>query len=169
MVAGGATMREVAAEMPAMIIRYPRGIETLRALTIEERTCIMPEVRVFWGPTGTGKTHSAKLWLPDAYTWEPSMGSWFQDYDGEEEVIFNEFRGQLPFGQMLDLLDKRPTKVAKKGGSCKFRGIKIAITSPVDPELWYPNKCADADSLNQLLRRITTITHCNIEYVASAC
>ncbi|KAJ1619864.1 hypothetical protein T492DRAFT_848246 [Pavlovales sp. CCMP2436] len=90
----------------------------------------MPEVRVYYGPTGTGKTHSAMMWLPDAYSWGPSIRTWFQDYDGEEEVILNEFRGQLPFSQLLELLDKWPTKVAKKGGSCDFRGLKIAITSP---------------------------------------
>lgn len=156
----GKKLRDIAETHAPVLIKYPRGMQLVRSLLIKPRDgSIIPEVRVYWGATGTGKTLAARTWLPDAYVWTPDLKGWWEGYDGEEDVIFEEFRGSLMFSTMLMLLDRNSAKVPVKGGHCEFRALRIAICSPLPPESWYPNKCSDQDSLDQLMRRITSVEH----------
>lgn len=155
MVVAGKRMRDVAEFDPASFVKYHKGLHCLQKTLIPKRNSV-PEVKVWWGPTGTGKTMRAKLWLgPDHFMWTPAAGKWFDGYEGEECVLFDEFRGQLPFGQLLNLLDRYDCQVEYKGGMCQFRGIKIGITSPLPPLKWFKN-LDEEDKADQLLRRITS-------------
>lgn len=117
-----------------------------------------PTVTVYFGPSGTNKTRTvfdSVTDLDDFYKWEPQHGTWFDGYSGQSTVLFDEFRGQLPYGMMLSLLDGYPnTKVQIKGGMVHWSPSTIYITSPTPPEEWYPNLAAN-DKVDQLLRRIT--------------
>lgn len=148
----GKRMRDVADEEPVAYVKYHRGLEKLQKILIVPRTEI-PDVRVYWGSTGTGKTARAMEWLPDAYMWTPALGKWWDGYEGEKDVILDEFRGQIPFGQLLNLLDRYQAKVEFKGGVCQFAGTRICLTSPLPPAKWYKDLDQE-DKLEQLLRRI---------------
>ena len=130
-----------------------------------KRTRFMPpHVEVFWGETGTGKTRKAYDDLSydpsKTWRWTPGTGATFMDgYNGQPHVIFDEFRGQISFGQILALLDGYPMTVQIKGGSVHWCPMKIILTSPKSPKDWYPN--LPEDSIDQLLRRITKTTHFN--------
>ena len=151
----GSSNFEIACECPVMVIRFHKGIDALRAWSMTPRVD-KPVVRVYHGGTGTGKSHQARDWLPHAYIWHPQMGQWFDGYQGEDAVIFEEFRGQIPFGMILSLLDRYCCRVQYKGGSCQFRATKIAFTSPVHPTAWYQVN-DDWDKISQLTRRISSI------------
>ena len=121
------------------------------------------EVLVFVGPTGTGKTERAWTMAPDAYPWSPGMasngGAWFDGYSGETDMIFDEFRGQMDWGFFLALTDKYPVFLPIKGGHVRSRLKRIIITSPLEPEQWYP-ELAQGDRIDQLHRRITHVERC---------
>lgn len=152
MVVEGKSTYEIASTYPAQFVRYHKGLLALRAALIQRRAAV-PEVNVYHGATGTGKSYRAREWLPNAYVWHPQQGTWFDGYQGETEVILEEFRGQIPFGMLLSLLDRYCCKVQYKGGIVEFAAVKIAITSPVSPDKWY--QCLeDGDRLDQLTRRI---------------
>lgn len=135
-----------------------RSYRTLRAIEADfakplgmERTC-----SVFWGPTGTGK--SRRAWEEagmDAYPKDPRTKFWC-GYDGQENVIIDEFRGNIDISHLLRWLDRYPVIVEIKGASRVLRAKKIWITSNVDPRLWYPE--LDHLTLEALLRRLN-ITH----------
>lgn len=119
------------------------------------------EVEVFWGATGTGKTRKAYeiMGYDELHTWRwvPGSGTTFYDgYCGQDNVIFDEFRGQIPLGQILTLLDVYPTRVQIKGGSVHWSPKKIILTSPIHPREWYLS--VGGDKIDQLLRRIKKIT-----------
>lgn len=118
----------------------------------------IPEVHVRYGPTATNKSRYAWDNTPfdEMFKWDPGMEKWFDGYVGQHTVLFDEFRGQLPFGQLLTLLDGYPTKVQTKGGTAHWSPKIIYMTSPRHPKDWYPN--SPDDSVDQLLRRCTTIT-----------
>jgi len=63
----------------------------------------------------------------------------------------------MPFGMMLALLDRYQCKVQYKGGMAQFRATKIILTSPKHPQDWYQDD--GHDKVDQLIRRITRITH----------
>lgn len=120
-----------------------------------------PAVEVFWGQTGTGKTRKAYeiMGYDDTVTWRwtPGCGNTFMDgYMGQDNVIFDEFRGQKALGDILSLLDGYPMRVQIKGGSVHWSPKKIILTSPTHPKDWYLS--VGSDKVDQLLRRIDKIT-----------
>lgn len=153
----GCSMKQTARENPVVYVKYHRGLEKYKALLVEPRTQ-PPNVQVFYGPTGSGKSRSARELLPNAYVWGPEQGKWFDGYEGQPEVIFEEFRGQLPFGMMLRLLDRYDCRVETKGSTIQFVATSIVITSPVHPRDWYQMFEHSEDKVEQLLRRISSMT-----------
>lgn len=152
----GGTMKEVAEEVPGTYVRYHKGFMALKAQLIVPRNTV-PTVTVFYGKTGKGKTRMAKAIAGEnAYTWFPQMGKWFDGYTGQENVIMDEFRGQLALGQLLNMLDRYDCKVEYKGGIIEFCATNIVITSPKHPKDWYIY-CGEDDVWAQLNRRITDI------------
>lgn len=156
----GATRTELAADCPTSVLKYSRGIEALMSYSSVPRDRSTPKtVRVFYGfDTGAGKTRTAFDLMGDtAYIWGPEQDKWFCGYDNHKHVILDEFRGQLPYGFLLRLLDRYPMRVQVKGGSREFVADEIIITSPKHPTAWYSD--LPDDRINQLLRRITEIRH----------
>jgi len=158
MVIRGHSQREIARECPGTFMKYHKGLNALRSALIEPRD-EPPEVIVICGLTGTGKSRRAREIVENPfYVWGPENGKWFDGYQGQKHVIFEEFRGQLPFGMMLRLLDRYDCKVEYKGGICEFVATKIVITSPKPPSGWYSLEEREG-ALDQLLRRITEVIY----------
>lgn len=153
----GGTMRQLVNKYPAQFVKYHKGFEKLRQYNIGDREEV-PEVIVIVGKTGVGKSKMAREMLKDPYVWSPQNKHWFDGYDGHEHVLFEEFRGQLPFGMLLTLLDRYSTTVEVKGGINKFIASKIVMTSPKHPIQWYEALDERVEgSIDQLMRRITKI------------
>lgn len=118
-----------------------------------------PYVSWFYGPTGTGKTRTA-FEEADGNAWI-SSGSlrWWQGYDGHENVIIDDFRGDhCPLHVLLQILDRYPFNVEFKGGSKSLLARKIWITCPYSPEDVYRNHADDRqEDIRQLLRRIDVV------------
>ena len=163
----GNSAKDVAKLEPVSFIKFHSGIQKLILLNVKKRNYI-PNVFVFWGKSGCGKSFSARKEFQDEdyYVWTPARGEWFDGYSGEENVIFEEFRGQLTFGFLLTLLDRYECPIQFKGGSTEFLGKRIILTSPTHPKFWYVNK--DDDSINQLLRRINVIKEFDTPYLTAS-
>lgn len=165
MIDAGTSMADVARANPDVFVKFHTGLYLYRSVTMSDR-CVKPEVIVNWGPTGTGKTWTAENTFEAAglsyYTWKPTNGNWWTGYDGEENVVIDEFRANIPMGELLSLLGAGKCTVQIKGGAVKFRGTRIFITSPMNPKHWYINQ--ENDRTDQLLRRITSTNHMTIPY-----
>ena len=91
---------------------------------------------MYWGATGTGKTRTAYAENPDLY--RVSSYKWFDGYDGEECVLFDEFRpDNMSFEKLLEITDGYGVRFEVKGGFTYFNPKKIIFTSNVDPKYWY--------------------------------
>ena len=115
-----------------------------------------PTVIVRVGATGCNKTRWVfeQEELDELYVTGPENKEWFDGYCGQDAVLFEEYRGQFPYGMLLRLLDGYPgIRVQVKCGFVHWSPKRIYITSPQRPEEWYPNLAA-ADKVDQLLRRI---------------
>ena len=113
-------------------------------------------VRVFWGRTGTGKTHKAYEEFPNL--WRYPGGKWFDGYDGEPVVLFDDFDWEdIPVKYLLQLTDVYRMQVPVKGGFVPWIPVTIIFTSNFNPELWYPDITVETRAA--LMRRFTQIKH----------
>lgn len=153
----GDSLRAISDDHFEAFIKFHRGIQHWRLLHQVRREWEM-EVWVLYGPTGTGKTQGAWAAAPEAFLLPPGHTSggvgWWDGYDGQADIIIDEFYGWLKYSFMLQLLDRYPLRVETKGGSVQFVSRRIFLTSNKPPTEWYdPDKFAYAP----LERRLTRI------------
>ena len=114
------------------------------------------EVAVYWGGSGLGK--SRRAWFEageTAYAKDPNT-KWWDSYQGQENVIIDEFTGVIAINHILRWLDRYPCLAEVKGCNTPLKAVKFWITSNIDPRMWYPD--ANPDQVQALLRRCS-ITH----------
>lgn len=132
-----------------------RTIQCIRA-DFEVVPAMQRETLVFWGRTGTGK--SRRAWDEaglEAYSKDPRTKFWC-GYQGQANVVLDEFRGGIDIAHLLRWLDRYPVRVEIKGGSRPLMAQRIWITSNLSPDDWYPE--VDQETKAALRRRLT-VTH----------
>lgn len=136
-------------------IRYEPYFKRMKDLNSDYDSYVKKEVYIYWGATGTGKTRKAYADYPGLY--RVSSYKWFDGYDGEETVLFDEFRpDNMHFHQLLELTDGYGIRKEVKGGFTYFNPKVILFTSNDDPRRWY----TDTD-MAPFFRRVTKIHHFN--------
>jgi len=113
-------------------------------------------VWVYWGPTGTGK--SRRAWSEatfDAFPKDPMTKFW-DGYQGQKNVVMDEFRGDISISHLLRWLDRYPVIIEAKHGACCLKAENFWITSNIHPSEWYPS--IDGSTKEALLRRLTIVS-----------
>lgn len=149
----GACRRVLIEEHQAAYARAPRLIGD--ALTIfGAKRSWMPETVVYYGATGTGKTRRAYEESENPYI--HSGGMWFDGYDGNECVIFDDFGGsEFKLTYLLKILDRYPMRVPVKGSFVNWVPKKIWITSNYSPKEWFSQ--AKDEHVKALFRRFAKV------------
>lgn len=143
-------------ENPYLFHQYGRTLSKVEDIVMRGkfRTEMTQGVWMF-GETGVGKSHLAfDGFTPEThYVLNVNDNGWWEGYAQQDTVIINEFRGQIPYGELLDLVDKWPKSVKRR---CRepmpFISKKLIVTSSLPPEVVYKN-LHKKDSLSQLSRR----------------
>nr|QIK03921.1 replication-associated protein [Tundra vole stool-associated circular virus] len=151
----GAPLRQVIDTFPAIWVHHGRGLLDLRQrLNLEQdRRCFGPEgpeVWVFWGPSGTGKSRYVASTWPDAF-WKIPGEKWWDGYDAHETVVLDDFKdSDLRLTDLQRLLDRYPLWVEVKGGAVPMLAKRYVLTSNSHPDSWYTR----TDVHRTILRRI---------------
>lgn len=157
---GKKSLDVICEEEPTAFIKFNRGIEKLISMKNNVARNFKTEVHIWYGATGKGKSgHIMKL-FPDAYilpTSDIKGGKvWWNDYNGEDVVIINDFYGEMGWNYLLNLCDRYKFLVETKGGMRNFCSKKIFFTSNKSWKLWYDEEKFDHSAF---LRRINTISY----------
>ena len=141
---------------PTHYHQYKNTYKDIEAYVLSKkfRTWMTKGIWLF-GSTGTGKSHYAlNKFNPETHYIKDLNVKWWDNYKGQETVIIQEFRGEIKFGEILDLVDKWPKNVPiRNKPSVPFLAKKLIITSPKKPEDIFYNACDDEDNIAQLVRR----------------
>jgi len=139
-------------EIPADV--YVRSYQSLKRIACDHMVCpaITRTIFVFWGKTGVGKSRKAwDLASLEAYPKDPRTKFW-DGYQGQANVVIDEFRGGVDIGHVLRWFDRYPVIVEVKGSSVPLKATTIWITSNLHPRDWYPG--LDRDTYLALERRL---------------
>ena len=109
--------------------RVIAGVQAIKMLSPGARS---PTVFWFFGKTGTGKTRRAfELCGEDVWISGENL-KWFDGYQGQANVIFDDLRtNSCSMNFLLRLLDRYRLFVPIKGGFADWRPTTIVITCPV--------------------------------------
>ena len=100
----GTPLRDVATAYPSAYIHYSRGIQALDHIIDVSPKWRNITVNILWGPTGCGKTRSAYESCPDPY-FVVMPAQWWDGYNKQDTIIFDDFYGQIRMADMLRYLD----------------------------------------------------------------
>ena len=159
----GARVGDVAREHTTTYIKYYRGLKDLYQ-QIQPRRNFKTTVLWLYGKPGSGKSRLARV-LSEQYDenagscYERSGGSkWWDGYENERVVIWDEIEATYSFEQLLGILDRYHVIVETKGGHVTFNSSYIIITSNLYPTAIFNHVCNDHKLA--LLRRITLLLEC---------
>lgn len=158
----GKRFEEILVERPTAVHQYGRTIAPLCTVASRLNEKMWePECEWHYGSSGAGKTHVWKSqWKqPGTGRWiklnraDWKEHKWFEGYDRHENVVINEFRGEVNYDELLEWLEDAPHDVPVRGkGPVPFVPKKIIITSRKSPAETY-RKTNENDCLYQLTRR----------------
>lgn len=115
-------------------------------------------VTYMFGKTGSGKTRSVmdKYGYGSCYRVTDYKHP-FDTYDGQDVIIFEEFRGGLKHGDMLNYLDGYPLLLPCRYFNRQACYTKVFIITNIPPDSQYMN--VDLESREAFYRRIHRVVH----------
>lgn len=123
-----------------------------------------PQVALFYGDPGSGKSTAARKWREQGQScYVVPVGTdgtlWLDGYEGQDLVVMDEYHGGIPLVQLLRLLDGFHVRVPVKGGFTWYLPKRVAFSSTSEPGDWY-NYNGRMDMWHALLRRLTLVVLC---------
>lgn len=91
----------------------------------------------------------------------PSDHLFWDEYTGQDAILFDDFQGEIDYDLMLRLLDGYQFWLDQRAHRCLARWTKVYITSRQPPASWYSHTDA-------LLRRINSVEHLTVPWVPRA-
>jgi hypothetical protein len=138
----GKRKRDLLDDFDRQIAKFPKFYDAVRSLYRPVREDDTYEgVVLLYGWPGTGKTRFVYDNYPDY--WEQGIGSgsaWFDGYDGQKVVLFDDFSGKMSkvgLTTTLKLFDRYPRQVPVKGGFTWWMPNLVFVTSNHHPAEWY--------------------------------
>jgi len=115
----GATIDELDDEMPHLVARYPKYIESKiqreRHKKFGTSRRLDLKVTYVYGKSRIGKTRSVRDKYGDENVYKCKYSGYpFDNYNGQDVVLFDEFRSQIRIEDMLNFLDVYPQDLSAR-------------------------------------------------------
>lgn len=151
----GVDIKDIQQEHMTTYMRNYRGIQHLRnAIHVPAVHRPNLKVHLFIGKTRLGKSHYARVTL-GAWPKPVGKGLWFDGYDRQKTVVIDEFRGQFPLSDVLQITDPYQVAVETKGGHTWFEPDLLIFTTNTNPMNMYVDH--DSDSREAFFARFNEV------------
>lgn len=146
------------------IVKFGRGLSHLRLLRMKPYAK-KRQVDWYWGPTGTGKTHTAyheaMSKYPDSVFICSDRSGWMDGYDGEKAVVIDDYsRDMFLTERLFNMFDSLPHRYPVKCSSVPSMCEHYYVTSHSEPSSY-----VQPSRVPELMRRITRVHHLTQPYV----
>ena len=156
----GASNLEIVEAVPSAMLQLDKIERTRSMLRDSEFTNAWRDLTVtyIWGETGAGKTRSVmeKYGYQNCYRVTDYKHP-FDDYEGQDVLIFEEFRGQVKIPNMLNYLDGYPLLLPCRYFNRQACFTKVFLITNIPLEAQY--RGVDEETRKAFLRRIHEVVH----------
>lgn len=150
----GASEKDLWEDHFPVMIKYDQAVKRYRRAIAQPRSPDeAPKINILIGPSGCGKSSKCPTVSDGAY-WHPLDGKWWDGYEGQKIVVFDEFYGQYPYSQMLRILDRYPLTVELKGSTANLSATEFWFTSNQHWEQWWMKGQDSGLDLKAFKRRV---------------
>lgn len=154
----GASNAEIMEQYPSSMNRLDKIEKARQTILNEKYKEVFRKLTVtyLWGETGVGKTRSImeQFCYSNVYR-VTNYKNPFDGYEGQDVIIFEEFRSSLPISDMLVYLDGYPTKLPCRFNDKQACFTKVFIITNIPIEKQYPNiQIDEPETWQAFLRRI---------------
>lgn len=152
-------VEDILVNHPMLYHQYGRTLDKLEDVKLRKKyRTEMTKGIWYYGDTGRGKSHKVfENYDPETHYVVPEDNGWWDGYRQQKYVILNDFRGRISYNELLQMVDKWPFSVKRRGREpMPFTSEFVLITSSLRPELVYHNRNTE-DSMAQFNRRFETI------------
>lgn len=154
---GDTSVDAICVNNPMLYHLYGRTLHKIEDLAMRQRyRTTMTQGYWYYGSTGCGKSIKAfENFNPSThYVWKLNDNNWQDGYTQQDTVIIDDFRGSIPYDELLRMVDIHPNYYVPRRGKepIPFTSKTVIITSSLKPEQVY-NRRDKEDSIEQLLRR----------------
>lgn len=160
MLKDGASNLEIVDSVPSAMLNLEKVDRTRSMLRDAEFASKWRELTVtyIFGKTGSGKTRSVidKFGYSNCYRVTDYKHP-FDTYDGQDVLIFEEFRGGLKHGDMLNFLDGYPLLLPCRYFNRQACYTQVFLITNIPPDQQYLN--VDDESRKAFYRRISKVLH----------
>lgn len=171
----GVDMVNVARQHSSAFVRNHGGLMRYSQMTRAPGTEPIEDKKVycFWGVAGSGKTEAAYAYARKhnyrMYRAITPTGRDLQWFDGltpdHDLVYFDDYKGELSFNCLLQLLDKWPIQLPVKGSHTVCAAKRILFSSNIHPRHWYMSSMTTSPAVEKaFIRRFTGIYHFTHRY-----
>ncbi len=143
MIDAGAKQDEIYSAFPNTYMRMTHGVKNAMAIVRKRDAPVDRPVKVIvlFGKTGTGKTfgvvNQGGVYVVDASMLQANTSNlWWDGYEGEERVLFDEYNDWFGIAPLLKYLDKYAVRIQNKGSSTVGYWSTLYITSNKAPWEW---------------------------------
>lgn len=156
----GKDLKEIAETHPMTYIKFHNG---LRALSNQVNGSELKRdpvtVSVFYGVSNCGKTHYVlQQMIGKRFHRQKAPYTFWDGLETQTEVLLlDDFRGEMPFQDFLQIVDQHYLRLQVKGSSVCCRFTTVWITSNLSPYEWYPKEMTDETCRRALRRRLSAI------------
>jgi len=159
--AGHVTPTEIMKENLAYYHQYGRTFKELHSVAMRQRFRTQHTKGIWYtGAAGAGKsTHAYENFSPETHYVKNLKDEWWDGYAQQKYVVFNEFRGQIDFAELMDLVDKWPKTVKIRNQEpVPFTSEFLIITSNLSPGKAYEREfTGGVEDWGQFTRRFKVI------------
>ena len=158
LIQSGSSNAEILVQYPSAMNRL-QHVEAARQTLLEDRYSNQwrdLEVTYLWGKTGVGKTRS----IMEKYGYSrvyrvTNYDHPFDDYKGQDVILFEEFRSSLPIQDMLKYLDGYPLMLPCRYNNKAACFTKVYLVSNIPLSAQYPNvQVSEPETYRAFCRRI---------------
>lgn len=159
-------------EIKAMSFSYRRYDTMINQAYFDKRmkeTPILRDVKVFFhcGESGSGKTYTyvqlcEKYGSDNVYLLTDYGKGGFDYYNGQSILCMDEFRGQIPFYQLMNYLDGYKIQIPCRYSNAYALWSEVHIFTVIPLEMLYKAMVEEnrsVDTIDQLKRRITMVVY----------
>lgn len=151
MILEGRSMRDIILEHPGSFMRYSSGIMRMSQHLMAQKRFPF-EMFFYWGKSGVGKTTKAISHAPDSYYIKSDNDNWWDGYEQQDAIIFDDFSGKYDFRDLLKITQQHSFSVNIKGSKTWINSKYIIFTADRSPADIYEDVLTK-EELYQFTRR----------------